>query len=247
MYSKKKVALIVLMTFILTTVLYTAAYTVIPSFGSILGDIRASLDRSDNATLTSKIREINSYVDDYYIYDYDKESMADLALSGYVSGLEDPYSEYISKADYTEMLEEISGDYKGIGIEVYIDDDKLITVLSSFEKSPAAKAGIVAGDKIISVNGTSVSFDNYNEAINMIKGTGKYADTSDEVTLTIKRGDGEFEIGGVLGGAKRKTTPYRQKCLKTGLVISAYLSLPKIRVLTLKAPQGCLLQTVPSH
>ena len=193
MYSKKKVALIVLMTFILTTVLYTAAYTVIPSFGSILGDIRASLDRSDNATLTSKIREINSYVDDYYIYDYDKESMADLALSGYVSGLEDPYSEYISKADYTEMLEEISGDYKGIGIEVYIDDDKLITVLSSFEKSPAAKAGIVAGDKIISVNGTSVSFDNYNEAINMIKGTGKYADTSDEVTLTIKRGDGEFE------------------------------------------------------
>lgn len=193
MYSKKKVALAVLITFILTTVLYTAAYTVIPSFGSMLGDVRSVLDKSDNAALTSKIREINRYIDGYYIYDCNKDEMADLALTGYTAGLNDVYSEYISKTDYGDMMEELSGDYKGIGVEVFVDTDNLITILNAFEDAPAAKAGITAGDKITAVNGTKVNKDNYNDAINMMKGAGKYADNSDELALTVKRGDKEFE------------------------------------------------------
>lgn len=191
--DKKKIALTVLITFILTTVLYTAAYTVIPSFGSMLGDMRASLDKSDNSALTTKIREINRFVDDYYIYDYKKDEMADLALMGYVAGLDDIYSEYISKSDYDTMMEELTGDYKGIGVEVFIDTDNLITVLTAFEDAPAAKAGILAGDKIIAVNGKSVNSDNYDEAIDMLKGMGKYTETNDEMDVTVKRGDKEFD------------------------------------------------------
>ena len=193
MDSKKKIAAAVFITFILTSVLYTVAYTVIPTFGGMLGDIRASLDKSDNAELTSKTREINRIIDDYYIYDYNKEEMTDFALSAYVAGLDDIYSEYITKADYKDMMQELTGDYKGIGVEVYIDTDNLITVLSAFEGAPAEKAGIKEGDKIIAVNGTAVNKDNYDEAIAMMKGSGKHAKSGDELTLKVKRGNEEFE------------------------------------------------------
>ena len=194
MDSKKKIAWAVFITFVLTSVLYTAAFTVIPSFGSMLGDIRAMLDKSDNAELTLKTREINRIVDDYYIYDYDKKEMTDFALGAYVVGLDDVYSEYIPKDAYAKMMEEITGDYKGIGVEVFIDTDNLMTVLSAFEDAPAYKAGIKENDKIIAVNGVLVNGDNYNEAVNMMKGVGKYGKNGDDLTLTVKRGDNEFEV-----------------------------------------------------
>jgi len=193
MESKKKIAWAVFITFVLTSVLYTAAFTVIPSFGGMLGDIRALLDKSDNAELTLKTREINRIVDDYYIYDYDKKEMTDFALGAYVAGLDDVYSEYITKDNYAKMMEDLTGDYKGIGVEVFIDTDNLITVLSAFEDAPAHKAGIKANDKIISVNGVLVNGDNYNEAVNMMKGVGKYGKNGDDLTLTVKRGENEFE------------------------------------------------------
>ena len=194
MDSKKKIAWAVFITFVLTSVLYTAAFTVIPSFGSMLGDIRAMLDKSDNAELTLKTREINRIVDDYYIYDYDKKEMTDFALGAYVVGLDDVYSEYIPKDAYAKMMEELTGDYKGIGVEVFIDTDNLMTVLSAFEDAPAYKAGIKENDKIIAVNGVLVNGDNYNEAVNMMKGVGKYGKNGDDLTLTVKRGDNEFEV-----------------------------------------------------
>ncbi len=191
MYSKKRVYSIIFITFVLTTALYTSAIAFVPSLGNFLGSIRTMLDRNDN--LGARLSEVNSYVDNYFINDYDKEKMADNALKGYVSALNDPYTEYISKSEYKEFMSELTGNYKGIGVEVYVDTDGYITVLSAFDDSPAAKAGILPGDKIVGVNDTAVNIDNYNEAINMMRGVGEYGKT-DDMTLTILRGSEKIKI-----------------------------------------------------
>lgn len=191
MYSKKRVYSIIFITFVLTTALYTSAIAFVPSLDSFLGSIRTILDRNDN--LGARLNEINSYVDNYFINDYDKEKMADNALEGYVSALNDPYTEYISKSEYKEFMSELTGNYKGIGVEVYVDTDGYITVLSAFDDSPASNAGILPGDKIVGVNDTAVNIDNYNEAINMMRGIGEYGKT-DDMTLTILRGSKKIKV-----------------------------------------------------
>lgn len=191
MYSKKRVYAIILITFILTSVLYTAAFTFVPSLDNFLGSIRTQLNTDND--LTSKIDEVNMYVDNYFINEYDKEKMNDYALKGYIAALNDPYTEYITKDEYTELMSDLTGNYKGIGIEVYVDDDNYITIISAFDDSPAAKAGILPKDRIIAVNETPVNGDNYNEAINMIKGTDNDK-SSDDMTLTILRNNEKIKI-----------------------------------------------------
>lgn len=191
MYSKKRVLSLILATFILTSALYTAAFTFVPSLGNFLGGIRTRLD-SGNA-LSEKLGEVGSYVDNYFINDYDKEKMNDYAIKGYVAALDDPYSEYINREEYEELASELSGNYKGIGIEVYVDQDGYINVISAFDDSPAAQAGILPNDKIIAVNETSVNADNYNEAINMMRGVGDYGKT-DDMTITILRGTEKIKM-----------------------------------------------------
>jgi len=194
MNSKKKTAIAVLVTFILTTLLYTAALTVIPTFNTALGDVRAFLEGSDNPELDEKMREINRHIDDLYIYEADREKMNDMALTGYVAALGDAYTEYITKDNYKLMMETITGDYKGVGIEVFVDSDNLITVITAFDDGPAARAGIKAKDKLLEVNGKKISGDNYEEAVDMMKGTGKHAGSSDKLLFKVKRGEEELEF-----------------------------------------------------
>lgn len=190
MYSKKKVAVLILLTFIITSVLYTAAFTLVPSVGGIFGDIRTKLDSGGNLELNSKFNEINGYIDNYFINDYDKNKMSDSAVSAYVEALNDPYTEYITKSKYEEMMSDLSGNYKGIGVEVYIDTENYITVLSVFDDSPAAKAGMLPNDRIIEINGTKVNSENYTEAVNMMRGAGKYS-KSDNLRIKILRNSSE--------------------------------------------------------
>ncbi len=143
-------------------------------------------------TGAQKLQRIETLIDGYYIYDYDKEKMMDSALSAFAAEVGDPYTQYINKEDFKEMMQSVEGDYVGIGIEVVIDEDDLITVIAPFDDSPAARAGILPGDKIVKVDGVSVGVDNYNEAINMIKGDG--SSTGKRITLTVKRGEENMDI-----------------------------------------------------
>lgn len=192
MYSKRKVALIVFFTFLATTVLCTASYTLVPAVGSALGDVRSVLTGSSNRELSSKMSEINGYIDNYYINKYDKSAMADTAAAGYVSALGDPYSEYIDAEGYKEMLEDLTGDYTGIGVEIYLGSDGLMTVLSAFDDGPASKAGIKPGDKIVAVGDLKITAENYNDAVDKMRG--KSDKDTGEITVTIRRDGKDFQV-----------------------------------------------------
>ena len=182
MSKRKLVFITALITFAVTT------FVIIFALG---GNLVMSLSSLANSNM-QKLGKIDALIDSYFIYDHDDSKMADFSLSAYTYALGDPYSTYINKEALSDMKQSMEGDYVGIGIEVFIDKDMLITVISPFDHSPAAEAGIRPGDKIVKVGDTDVDYSNYNEAINLIKGAGK-EEAGKSVTLTIRRGDETFE------------------------------------------------------
>ncbi len=183
MSTKNKIIITAIITFVVTALLFVFV---------LGGSVIMSLSSFANDGM-QKIGKIDALIDAYYIYDYDKEKMTDLSLAAYTYGLGDPYTSYIDKESFADMKQSVEGDYVGIGIEVFIDSDMLITVISPFDHSPAAEAGILPGDKIIKVGDTNVDYSNYTEAINLIKGDGKTEDGK-TVNLTIKRGEEVFDV-----------------------------------------------------
>ena len=179
MNSKKSVAITAIITVILTSAFYMtpAGKNIYSVINTLSGDM----------TFSDKMDRMSRLVDKYYINDYDEEKMEDAALSAYAAEIDDPYTGYINSDNYAAMMESMGGDYEGIGVEVYIEDG-LITVMTVFENSPAKKAGILKGDKIIAVEGEKADESNYQESINTIKGVGAPEGDKD-VVITIKRGE----------------------------------------------------------
>lgn len=105
------------------------------------------------------------------------------AISGLVSSLGDPYSVFFDP-DQTKFFEsDINGNFSGIGMEVGVKD-KVLTVIAPLKGTPAEKAGIKSGDKILKIDTTSTADLNIDEAIKMIRG-----DKGTSVKLTLLRGD----------------------------------------------------------
>ncbi|MBJ7551420.1 S41 family peptidase [Marinomonas ostreistagni] len=120
-----------------------------------------------------------------YVEALDDEAILNKALKGMVSSL-DPHSEYLTKDEVETFDEETSGNYAGIGVEVEMVDGQL-TVVSPIDNSPAAKAGIQAGDVIIRIDDQLVSGTNLQDIITLMRGKKGTA-----VLLDIDR-DGEIK------------------------------------------------------
>lgn len=103
------------------------------------------------------------------------------AISGLVDSYSDPYTVFLPPSENEDFEEVISGVFTGVGMEVGIRDD-LLTVISPLKNSPAEKAGIKAGDKIISINKESAIDISVDDAIDKIRG-----EKGTSVSLTIVR------------------------------------------------------------
>ncbi|HPT08234.1 MAG TPA: S41 family peptidase [bacterium] len=120
----------------------------------------------------------NSYVNKDEISD---KEMFYGSLDGLVSSLNDPYSEFMDPQENKLFTEDMAGSFEGIGAELGIRDN-LLTVISPIDGAPAQKAGIMAGDKILEINGENTQNMDINEAVGKIKG-----DKGTEVVLSIFR------------------------------------------------------------
>ena len=106
------------------------------------------------------------------------------AISGLVGSLNDPYSVFFAPDEAKSFEEEIAGNFTGIGMEVGIKD-KILTVIAPLKDTPAYRADIKPGDKILKIDKTVTSNLSIEEAIKLIRG-----EKGTTVTLTIFR-DGE--------------------------------------------------------
>lgn len=105
------------------------------------------------------------------------------ATQGLVSSLNDPYSVFFSPKDAKSFNEQIKGEFTGVGMEVGVKD-RILTVIAPIKNTPAERAGIKSGDKILEIDGASTAdlpLDKAIEKIRGVKGT--------TVTLTIYRDD----------------------------------------------------------
>ena len=90
------------------------------------------------------------------------------ALKGLLASL-DPYSQFMDPDTYNEMKVETEGEFGGIGIEITMKDD-LLTIISPIDDTPAYKAGLKAGDKIVKIDGTIVKDLTLIEAVKKLRG-----------------------------------------------------------------------------
>ena len=192
MNKLSKPPVIIFVTFVVTSALYLGAYMFVPMFSNALSNTASLITPSATTEFNKKMREIDNIIDNYFITDPDKKTLETKAARAYVAALGDEYTEYYTPAEYEELNADISGNYKGIGVEVTVTEDNLITVITAYDGSPAQKGGIKGGDKLIKVNGIDINGDNYSQAINMMRGVGKYGE-SDEMTLTVKRDTATFD------------------------------------------------------
>lgn len=111
----------------------------------------------------------------------------DGAISGLVSSYDDPYTIYLPPVEATMFGEEIAGNFSGVGMEVGMREG-MVTVIAPLPNTPAEKAGIIAGDTLIKIDGETTEGMNVDEAVQRIRG-----EQGTTVTLTIFR-EGETEF-----------------------------------------------------
>lgn len=113
--------------------------------------------------------------------DGNKTSYHDLiyaAMKGMLSSL-DPHSQFMDPNDFKDMQDDTRSRFNGLGIEVSMKNG-VLTVVTPMEDTPAAKAGILAGDQILRINGTSTEKLALTEAMNVLRGT-----PGQKVALTV--------------------------------------------------------------
>ena len=125
-----------------------------------------------------------------YIGEIDEEKMIDGAIKGYVEGLGDPYTTYLTKEEMQEFVEETNSEYVGIG--VYLTNsktDNTILVVGTMKAAPALEAGIQAGDVIEKVNDVAYTGDQLDDAIKILKG-----EEGTDVKVTVLRDGKEIDL-----------------------------------------------------
>ena len=158
-----------------------------------INNIVSSITGKEITTKTSingKIADVKAKLDELYMGEIDEEKMIDGALEGYVSALGDEYTEYLTSEEMTELMQDIEGNYVGIG--VYIAQNtktNQILVIGVIEDSPAHKGGILAGDIIKKIDGIEYTGEQINQASNQMKGT-----EGTQVAITVERDGKEIEL-----------------------------------------------------
>lgn len=169
---------------IVMIVVLTAAVTWLITYSATIrgaeNDIAELLGDSEKY---AKLEEIQKYVDQHFVGEYDEEAVMEAAAEGFVDGLGDQWSYYMSADRFQQYKSDNSDRYVGIGITVNYDDaKKAILVLDVIEDSPADRAEILPMDYIVAVNGETVADLGYEGAVNSL-----VRDEGIKVNVTMSR------------------------------------------------------------
>lgn len=136
-----------------------------------------------------------------YVDRISDEQLVDGAVRGMIEyGLEDPYSGYLTPDQYDSALDDLSGEFSGIGAEVGMEnladpDDRgsctvvtdtcAMVIISPLDGSPAEEAGLLPGDQVLAIDGASTIGESVSSLVHTVRG-----EAGTDVTLTISRDGG---------------------------------------------------------
>lgn len=160
----------------------SAVTFILTSFFSLQSFNQKVVDVNEKAEKYNALQVLDSYVRENYLSDIDEQELSDGILKGYVSGIGDKYSEYLTAEEYQNEISDSSGELVGIGLTLTEDESGYIRIAEILQDSPVEEAGLIVGDIITFVDGADVleiGFDNAIEAMRGQEGT--------DITLTIRR------------------------------------------------------------
>ena len=124
--------------------------------------------KDDHFESLKRFSQILDMVESNYVKPVTRKDLIENSIKGMIEQL-DPHSAYLTQDDYKEMQEETSGRFDGIGIHIEMDQGRL-TCVSPIEDTPADKAGMLAGDLILEINGESTQDMTLLDAVKRIRG-----------------------------------------------------------------------------
>jgi carboxyl-terminal processing protease len=140
-----------------------------------------------------------------YVDEVDEETLVDAAIRGMIEfGLEDPYSGYLDPSVYGRALDDLSGEFSGIGAEVgmeNLDDPSdlqsctvvtttcAMVIVAPLAGSPAEAAGLRRGDQVLAIDGTTTLGESLSSLVFEVRG-----EAGTDVTLTVRRAESELDI-----------------------------------------------------
>lgn len=160
----------------------TAAYAIPRLFGGA--------GTKEEEHVNAKIQELDQYIDQYYLFDYEEEDLENGIYKGLMAGLGDVYTGYYTPEEYASFMETSNGSYSGIGAMLSQDyNTGIITVVRAFEGSPAAEAGMRTDDILYKVKGEEVTGKDLSLVVTDLKG-----EEGTEVELSILRGSDVIDL-----------------------------------------------------
>ncbi|MEC8860443.1 MAG: S41 family peptidase [Pseudomonadota bacterium] len=157
-----------------------------------------------------------------YVQEIDDQTLIEYAIRGMLAGL-DPHSAYLNANDYDSLQESTEGQFGGLGIEVG-EEDGYIKVITPLDGSPADRAGVMAGDLIVEIDGRPLREMIVNDAIEMLRG-----EPGTTIDLTLMRNDESEPIDLTLTREVISVESVRHRMLEPGY---AYLRIAQFRVNT---------------
>jgi len=144
-----------------------------------------------------------------YVEEVKDTELLENAIAGLLLEL-DPHSAYLKKSDYEELQESATGEYSGLGLEVGAEGG-MIKIISPIDDTPAAKAGIKAGDLIVEVDGMPVRGMALQKAIDKLRG-----EKGTSIDLTVLRDGQEMPINFTIIRDTIQLSSVRSRVLEPG-------------------------------
>lgn len=113
--------------------------------------------------------DIVSHVADYYVDSVDERKLYDMAIDGMLEQLNDPYTAFLREKEYRDLTLNTTGNYAGLGIQIGVRDG-WVTVIAPLPDTPAEKAGMIGGDRIVEVDEQSAYGWKEEKAVQMLRG-----------------------------------------------------------------------------
>lgn len=160
---------------------------ILTSFFSLQSFNRKVVDVNEKSKKYTSLQVLDSYVRENYFGDIDENTLSDGIMKGYVSGVGDKYSRYLTAAEYLTEKNENSGELVGLGLTLAEDASGYMRISEILEDSPAFDSGLMTGDIITAIDGLDVKEAGFSEGMDAMRGT-----EGSPITLTVRR-DGKSD------------------------------------------------------
>ncbi len=124
-----------------------------------------------------------------YVTEPDEEKLVESAINGMLTSL-DPHSSYLNPKDFSDMRVQTRGEFGGLGIEVTMENE-LVKVISPIDGTPAAEAGVLAGDLIYQIDGDNIRGLTLQQAVEKMRGP---VNTPIELKIQREGAEGPIDI-----------------------------------------------------